>query len=32
VLDQTLKLSDLMAAYARMSSREVVGKLVLTQG
>ncbi|MBL8351010.1 MAG: NADPH:quinone oxidoreductase family protein [Burkholderiaceae bacterium] len=32
VLDQTLRLSDLMAAYARMSSRQVVGKLVLTQG
>jgi NADPH2:quinone reductase len=30
VLDQTLKLSDLPAAYARMSSRQVVGKLVLT--
>lgn len=32
VLDQTLKLSDLHAAYARMSSRQVVGKLVLTHG
>ena len=30
VLDQTLRLSDLPAAYARMSSRQVVGKLVLT--
>lgn len=30
VLDQTLRLSDLPAAYARMSSRQVIGKLVLT--
>ncbi len=31
VMDQTLPLSDLHAAYARMGARQVVGKLVLLQ-
>jgi NADPH2:quinone reductase len=31
VMDQTLPLSDLHAAYARMAARQVVGKLVLLQ-
>jgi NADPH2:quinone reductase len=31
VLDHPLPLSELMAAYARMGARQVIGKLVLTQ-
>jgi NADPH2:quinone reductase len=31
VLDKTLPMRDLMAGYARMGARQVIGKLVLTQ-
>jgi NADPH2:quinone reductase len=31
VIDRTMPMSELMAAYARMGARQVVGKLVITQ-